>query len=96
MEIVRAMVRYQPRVSRFTAASEKLRIRLRELAEQRRRSGYRRLQILLEREGWKVNIRRVYRIYVEEKLVVRRRRRRRRVCTRAGVLLSPPTRPNET
>jgi putative transposase len=73
-------------------------MRLRELAEQRRRWGYRRLHILLKREGWKVNSKRVYRIYVEEKLVVRRRRRRRRrrVCARARVLLSPPTRPNET
>jgi putative transposase len=96
LEIVRAMVRYQPRPTRFAAANEKLRTRLRELAEQRRRWGYRRLHILLEREGWQVNIKRVYRIYVEEKLVVRRRRRRRRVCARARVLLAPPTRPNET
>ena len=87
LEIVRAMVRYQPRPTRFAAANEKLRTRLRELAEQRRRWGYRRLHILLEREGWQVNIKRVYRIYVEEKLVVQRRRRRRRVCARARVLL---------
>jgi putative transposase len=39
----------------------------------------RRLHILLKREGWRVNSKRVYRIYVEEKLVVRRRRRRRRI-----------------
>ena len=96
MEIVRALVRYQPRPTRFAAGNEKLRIRLRQLAEQRRRWGYRRLHILLEGEGWQVNIKRVYRIYVEEKLVVRRRRRRRRVCARARVLLAPPTRPNET
>src|SRR5579863_4678830 len=47
-------------------------------------------------KGWKVNIKRVYRIYVEEKLIVRRRRRRRRICAQARVLLSPPTRPNQT
>jgi putative transposase len=96
MEIVRAMVRYRPRPTQFAASNEKLRIRLRELAEQRRRWGYRRLHILLKREGWKVNSKRVYRIYVEEKLVVRRRRRRRRICAQARVLLSPPTRPNQT
>lgn len=96
MEIVRAMVRYQPRASRLAAANDRLRMRLRELAEQRRRWGYRRLHILLEREGWKVNVKRVYRIYVEEKLVVRRRRRRRRICAQARLLLAPPTRPNET
>lgn len=96
MEIVRAMVRYRPRDSRFAEANERLRVRLRELAEERRRWGYRRLHILLEREGWQVNSKRVYRIYVEEKLIVRRRRRRRRVCAQARVLLAPPSRPNET
>jgi putative transposase len=96
MEIVRAMVRYRPRANRFAMANEKLRMRLRELADQRRRWGYRRLHILLKREGWEVNSKRVYRIYVEEKLVVRRRRRRRRICAQARALLSPPTRANET
>jgi putative transposase len=43
-----------------------------------------------------VNSKRVYRIYVEEKLVVRRRRRRRRICAQARVLLARPTRLNET
>jgi putative transposase len=96
MEIVRAMVRYQRRASRFTAANEKLRTRLRELAEQRRRWGYRRLHVLLKREGWKVNSKRVYRIYVEEKLIVRRRQRRRRICAQARTWLAAPTRANET
>ena len=96
MQIVRAMVRYRPRSSRFAAANSKLCARLRQLAEQRRRWGYRRLHILLQREGWKVNSKRVYRIYVEEKLVVRRRRRRRRICAQARVPLSPPIRPNQT
>lgn len=39
------------------------RMRLQELAEERRRWGYRRLHILLKREGWKRNSKRVYRIY---------------------------------
>jgi putative transposase len=55
-----------------------LRIRLRELAEVRRRFGYRRLQVLLLREGWQVNHKRVYRLYVEEKLGLRRKRGRKR------------------
>ena len=74
------MVRYRTREPRFGEANERLRIRLRELAEERRRWGYRRLHILLQREGWAVNSKRVYRIYVEEKLLVRRRKRRRRIC----------------
>jgi len=96
MEIVRAMVRYRARGTRYAKANERLRVRLRELAEERRRWGYRRLHILLKREGWQVNSKRVYRIYVEEKLVVRRRRRRRRICAQARVLLAAPSRVNET
>jgi putative transposase len=96
LEAIRAMVRYRPRGSRFAEANERLRIRLRELAEERRRWGYRRLHILLDREGWQVNHKRVYRIYVEEKLVVRRRKRRRRMGAQARVLLTAPTRQNQT
>jgi len=54
-----------------------LRERLRELAGERRRFGYRRLHVLLQREGWTVNHKRVYRIYREEGLMVRRRCRKR-------------------
>ena len=50
-----------------------LRQRLRELARERRRFGYRRLHVLLRREGVAVNRKRVQRLYVEEKLHVRRR-----------------------
>ncbi len=96
MEIVRAMVRYRPRGTRFAEANQRLRARLRELAEERRRWGYRRLHVLLKREGWKVNSKRVYRIYREQQLCVRRRRRRRRICAQARVLLAAPTRPNQT
>lgn len=96
LEVLRAMVRYRPRESRYAGANEQLRVRLRELAEERRRWGYRRLHILLEREGWQVNSKRVYRIYVEEKLIVRKRKRRRRICAQARVLLAAPARKNET
>ncbi len=54
-----------------------LRERLRELAAERRRFGYRRLHALLCREGWTVNHKRVYRIYREEGLSVRKRCRKR-------------------
>ena len=81
---------------RLAEANDRLRVRLRELAEERRRWGYRRLHVLLRREGWTVNSKRVYRIYVEEKLMVRRRKRRRRICAQARVLLAAPIRANET
>ena len=54
-----------------------LRERLRSLAAERRRFGYRRLTVLLRREGWPVNHKRVYRMYREEGLAVRRRKRKR-------------------
>jgi putative transposase len=50
---------------------EALRARLRELAATYVRYGYRRLTVLLRREGWQVNARRVYRLYDEENLKVR-------------------------
>ena len=96
LEVLRAMFRYRPRERRFAEANDRLRVRLRELAEDRRRWGYRRLHVLLRREGWAVNSKRVYRIYVEEKLVVRKRKRRRRICAQARVLLAAPVKKNET
>ncbi len=58
-----------------------LRMRLRELAAARVGYGYRRLHILLWREGWEVNHKRVYRLYREEGLGMRRRPpRRRKAC----------------
>lgn len=51
--------------------------RLRELAEERPRFGYRRLHILLQREGWQACWKRVYRVYREQGLAVRRKKRKR-------------------
>jgi transposase InsO family protein len=70
-----------------------LRARLRELANERRRFGCRRLHILLRREGEPSGINRVYRLYREEGLGVHKRRARRRaVGTRAPLLVE--ARPN--
>src|SRR6478672_1660266 len=55
-----------------------LRDRLKALAQQRRRFGYRRLYVLLRREGELVNKKRVQRLYREERLSVRRRGGRKR------------------
>jgi putative transposase len=51
-----------------------LRKRMRELAETRVRFGYRRLLVLLRREGWEVGKERFYRVYIEEGLALRRKR----------------------
>ena len=70
-----------------------LRGRLRELANERRRFGYRRLFILLRREGEPSGINRVYRLYREEGLTVRKRKARRKaIGTRAPLLVE--ARPN--
>ena len=88
----RATCRYRRR----RVEDPRLRERLRELAATRRRFGYRRLKILLKREGFAVNHKRVYRLYVEEKLGLRRKRGRRRMPTTAArVPLQLPVRPDQ-
>lgn len=85
----RGSVRY--RVKRGEDAG--LRARLRELAYERRRFGYRRLYVLLRQEGWAVNRKRVQRIYREERLMVRKRGGRKRALgVRAPI--PAPDRPN--
>ena len=85
----RKSVRYRSRRPPET----ELRAGLRELANERRRFGYRRLHILLRREGEPLGINRVYRLYREEGLGVRKRRARRRaIGTRAPILVE--ARPN--
>ena len=80
----RTMIRYRSR----RPPDAELRARLRELANQRRRFGYRRLFILLRREGEPSGVNRIYRLYREEGLTVRKRRARRRaVGTRAPILV---------
>jgi putative transposase len=72
-----------------------LRIRLRDLANARVRYGYRRLHVLLRREGWKINAKRVYRLYVQEGLGLRIKKPRRRRSAVARVALPEPTGPNQ-
>ncbi len=57
-------------------------MRLRDLAATRVRYGYRRLHVLLRREGWEINHKRVLRIYREEGLNLRTKRPRRRVAAK--------------
>lgn len=80
----RKMVRYRTQ----RAPDAALRGRLRELANERRRFGYRRLFILLRREGEPSGINRIYRLYSEEGLTVRKRKARRKaIGTRAPILI---------
>jgi transposase InsO family protein len=70
----RTVIRYRSRRDDDGALREKLR----ELAHQRRRFGYRRLHILLRREGLTINRKKTQRLYREEGLAVRRRKGRKR------------------
>ena len=64
------------------------------MAVQRPRFGYRRLLILLLREGFNVNHKRIYRMYREEGLMVRRRKRKKFVSSRR-VVPDLPIQPNQ-
>lgn len=68
--------------------------RLRELAALRPRFGYRRLHVLLRREGERINHKKLYRLYRSEGLAVRRRKRKKLRFTRPAPL-PLPSRPNE-
>ena len=75
-----------------------LRIRLKHLAQARVSYGYRRLHVLLQREGWGVNRKRVHRLYCQESLMLRNKKPKRHVtCQRrmerpvaAGIVRAGP------
>lgn len=75
MMLNRSTYYYKPRKD----SQEALHMRIKEIAETRVRYGYRRIAVLLRREGWHVNHKRVYRIYKEECLDLRNKRPKRRV-----------------
>ena len=91
MSISVSVLRYQARPDR----NDELRERVTTLAQERRRFGYRRIHILLEREGWAVNVKRTYRLYREAGVAVRQRRRKRIGLTER-IALTLPSQPNDT
>ncbi|KFN51025.1 hypothetical protein P873_04575 [Arenimonas composti TR7-09 = DSM 18010] len=86
----RSVLHYEPRKT-----DDGVQVRLIELAGERRRFGYRRLHVLLEREGMLVNHKRVHRLYRAAGLAVRRRRKRERVAVERRPLIVPSG-PNHT
>ena len=86
-----ALVGISERVYRYRSQrgdDRQLRDRLKELALERRRFGYRRLHMLLEREGFQMNHKKLYRLYREERLTVRKRGGRKRALgTRAPMAI---------
>lgn len=70
-------------------------MRMRELAQARVRYGYRRIHILLRREGWAVNHKRVRRLYLQENLQIRRKSPRRHVTAKVRLDRPPLSKTNE-
>jgi putative transposase len=91
------LIGLEPKTYRYASKRPddgELRSRLRALASERRRFGYRRLHILLAREGLPLNHKRLFRLYREERLGVRKRGGRKRALgTRAPMTL--PLGPNQ-
>jgi putative transposase len=72
-----------------------LRSRIREIATARVSYGYRRVHVLLRREGWRVNLKRVLRLYREEGLCLRSKRPKRRRSAVPRIERPAANRPNE-
>lgn len=90
IDLPRSTFRYEP----LPDKNGWLRVRLKELASQRRRFGSPRLCVLLRREGKIVNHKRVERIYREEGLSLRKRKKKRQTAA-LRVVLPTPTEPNK-
>jgi putative transposase len=88
--LARSSCRYYP----TPRPSLQLLKRMRELAAERPRFGYRRLLVLAGRDGFRVNHKRFYRLYREEQLAVRRRKRKR-LPRGPRQLLPVPALPND-
>ena len=86
----RSSVRYRS----VRSDDAELRKAMKAVAIERRRFGYRRVHVMLQRQGWQVNQKKLRRLYREEKLQVRKRGGRKRALgTRRPMLV--PERPNE-
>ena len=92
MRVPRATYRYRS----YADPRTELRLRIRELAQTRVRYGYRRIRVLLNREGWAVGRYLVYRLYKEEGLTLRKRpARRKRTAAMPRQEKMRATRPNQ-
>jgi len=78
---------------RMKRSDEALRTRLMELAREKPRFGYRRLQVLLRRSGEHVNHKRLHRVYCEAGLAIRRKKRKH--CVREGKRVGARTAANQ-
>ena len=85
MQVDRSTVRYQSKRSNDSELREEIKL----VAKERRRFGYRRIQVMLERKGIFMNHKKLRRIYTEEKLQVRRRGGRKRALGTRKPMVRP-------
>jgi putative transposase len=90
VKLSRSVLKYRKAPDR----NEKLRKALRRLGRKHKRAGSRMLHLYLKREGWKVNYKRVERLYREERLSLRRKRGKKLRAT-LRVVFPKPTQLNE-
>ena len=90
-QVAESTLRYRSRREPRTA----LRLRIREIAQVRIGYGYRKIRVLLKREGWQVGKKLVYRLYREEGLTLRYKPRRRRCAATNRRERCKPVAPNE-
>ena len=77
-----AVIRFDPRTYRYTSRrpdQAALEQRIREICQTRIRFGYRRVHVLLRREGWEINAKKTYRVYKELGMQLRNKTPKRRV-----------------
>jgi len=91
IQISRGVYEYKSRQDK----QEALRKRIKEIAATRVRYGYMRIHTLLRREGWPINVKRVYRLYKEEGLQMRNKSPRRRVSAKLRNDRSPAMKKND-
>jgi putative transposase len=91
LQVARATYRYCSHLNQWP----ELRLRMREIAQARVRYGYRKIRVLLNREGWKASKHLVWRLYKEEGLGLRRRPSRRRRAATQRQERFRPTGPNQ-
>ena len=91
MDLSRTSCSYRSRADEQAA----LKVRIRDLAYARVSYGYRRIHVLLQREGWRINHKRVYRLYRLEGLGMRPKRHRRHVTGRRRMERVEAVAPNE-
>ena len=91
LQAARSTYHYKSRSS----SQAELRQRIKDIAASRVRYGYRRIHILLKREGWDVNAKRVYRLYKEEGLQLRNKTPKRKVKAKLREGRAEPVRRND-